>query len=134
MTVLSRLIPATHWLCRYRRGNWLHDATAAVIVTVLLIPQSLAYALLAGLPPQVGLYASMLPLVIYALCSTSRTLSAGPVAIISLMTATALGKVAQQGTADYLTAAAMLALLSGVLLMVMGWLKLGFITHVSQSL
>lgn len=123
------IIPATRWLVHYQRDDFVQDATAAFIVTVLLIPQSLAYALLAGLPPEVGLYASILPLVGYALFGTSRTLSVGPVAVVSLMTATALGNVAAQGTADYLTAATVLALLSGLFLIIMGLLKLGFITN-----
>ena len=122
-------IPAARWLDGYRRGDLLQDLTAALIVTVLLIPQSLAYALLAGLPPEVGLYASILPLLGYALFGTSRTLSVGPVAVISLMTATALGSVTAQGAVDYVSAAAVLALLSGLFLIVMGLLKLGFITH-----
>ncbi len=126
---LSEIIPATHWLRHYRRDDFAQDVSAAFIVTVLLIPQSLAYALLAGLPPEVGLYASILPLVGYALFGTSRALSVGPVAIISLMTASALGGVAAQGTADYLTAATVLAMLSGLFLIAMGLLKLGFITH-----
>ncbi|MFA5630877.1 MAG: sulfate permease [Porticoccaceae bacterium] len=129
MKPLSEIIPATRWLRHYRRDDFAQDVSAAFIVTVLLIPQSLAYALLAGLPPEVGLYASILPLVGYALFGTSRTLSVGPVAIISLMTASAIGSVAAQGTADYLTAATALALLSGLFLIAMGLLKLGFITH-----
>lgn len=126
---LFDLIPATRWLARYERAHLASDLGAALIVTVLLIPQSLAYALLAGLPPEVGLYASILPLMAYALFGTSRTLSVGPVAIVSLMTATALGGVVGQGLADPLVAASVLALLSGAMLVAMGLLRLGFITH-----
>jgi len=122
-------IPASRWLKHYRRTDFVQDISAAIIVTVLLIPQSLAYALIAGVPPEVGLYASILPLVGYALFGTSRTLSVGPVAVISLMTATALGDVVELGAANYVMAAAVLALLSGLFLIVMGMLKLGFITH-----
>ena len=75
------------------------DLMAAVIVTIMLIPQSLAYALLAGLPSQAGLYASILPIILYALFGTSRSLAVGPVPVVSLMTATAIGTVAEQGTA-----------------------------------
>src|SRR3546814_8063279 len=81
----------------------------------MLIPQSLAYALLAGLPPVVGLYASILPLVAYAIFGTSRTLAVGPVAVVSLMTASAAGAVATQGTALYLEPAIPLAALSGIM-------------------
>ena len=105
MKNIAQYIPALHWLKGYNRDQLIPDLIAAAIVTVLLIPQSLAYALLAGVPPEVGLYASILPLVAYALFGTRRTLSVGPVAIISLMTATSLGSVASEGSADYLTAA-----------------------------
>ncbi|MCB2085782.1 MAG: sulfate permease, partial [Sphingomonadaceae bacterium] len=98
-------------------------------VTIMLIPQSLAYALLAGLPPVVGLYASILPLVAYALFGTSRTLAVGPVAVVSLMTASAAGAVAAQGTPEYLEAAITLAALSGVMLAVLGFLRLGFLAN-----
>jgi len=93
----------------------------------MLIPQSLAYALLAGLPAEVGLYASIAPLVIYAFLGTSRTLAVGPVAVASLMTAASVGALAAQGTPEYLGAAVALAFVSGVMLLGMGLLRLGFI-------
>jgi sulfate permease, SulP family len=126
---LAHYLPIAAWLPDYQRQNLSRDLTAAIIVAVLLIPQSLAYAMLAGVPAEIGLYASMLPLLAYAFFGTSRTLSVGPVAVISLMTATALGSVAEQGTDSYLVAAAVLALLSGLILTAMGLLKLGFITN-----
>jgi SulP family sulfate permease len=122
---LSRWVPALGWLRTYRRDAALSDLLAAVIVTVMLIPQSLAYALLAGLPAEMGLYASILPLVVYALFGSSRTLSVGPVAVISLMTATAVGKVAAEGSADYASAAVAMAMISGLMLLVMGLLRFG---------
>jgi len=97
--------------------------------TIMLIPQSLAYALLAGLPPQVGLYASILPLVAYAIFGTSRAMAVGPVAVISLMTAVAAGKIAAQGSPEYIAVALLLALISGIMLLVMGLLRLGFIAN-----
>jgi len=123
------MIPAFDWIRHYNRSHFRQDFTAAIIVTMLLIPQSLAYALLAGVPPEVGLYASIFPLAAYALFGSSRTLSVGPVAIISLMTATSLGAVVNAGISDHLTAAITLALLSGIILIVMGLLKFGFITN-----
>jgi SulP family sulfate permease len=102
---------------------------AAIIVTIMLIPQSLAYALLAGLPAEMGLYASILPLIAYAVFGTSRTLSVGPVAVVSLMTATAVGKVAETGSADYLVAAIAMAMISGLMLLVMGLLRFGFMAN-----
>lgn len=124
-----KMLPAATWLRQYDQKQFASDLTAAVIVTILLIPQSLAYAMLAGVPPEVGLYSSILPLMVYAFLGTSRTLSVGPVAVVSLMTATTLGSIAQQGTADYVTAAVTLAFLSGVFLLSLGFLKLGMITN-----
>ena len=96
---------------------------------MMLIPQSLAYALLAGLPAEMGLYACILPLLAYAAFGTSRTLSVGPVAVASLMTASAVGAVAAEGTVDYATAATTLALLGGIMLVVLGLLKFGFVAN-----
>ncbi len=95
----------------------------------MLVPQSLAYALLAGLPPEVGLYASIFPLIMYALLGTSSTLSVGPVAITSLLTASALSEVAAAGSADYLAAAITLAALSGLMLTLAGIFRLGFLSN-----
>ena len=114
--MLSRYFPILEWGRTYNRNVLTDDVMAAVIVTIMLIPQSLAYALLAGLPPVVGLYASILPLALYAIFGTSRTLAVGPVAVVSLMTASAAGAVASQGSAEYLEAAITLAMLSGVML------------------
>ena len=117
------LIPAAEWLASYQRHNLVNDTVAAVIVTMMLIPQSLAYALLAGLPAEMGLYACILPLLAYATFGSSRTLSVGPVAVASLMTASAVGTVAAEGSVDYATAATTLALLGGIILLVLGFLK-----------
>ncbi len=102
---------------------------AALIVTIMLIPQSLAYAMLAGLPPEAGLYASVAPLVVYALFGTSRVLAVGPVAVVSLMTAATVGELAPLGTATYGTVALTLAFLSGAMLLIMGVLRLGFLAN-----
>ena len=126
---LRRLLPALEWLGTYQRADALSDGMAALIVTVMLIPQSLAYAMLAGLPAEVGLYASMLPLLGYALFGSSRTLAVGPVAVASLMTAAAVSKVAESGTDQYLAAAVILALLSGAMLSAMALLRLGWIAN-----
>ena len=126
---LRQYLPCLDWAERYHRHAFVSDLIAAIIVTVLLIPQSLAYALLAGLPPEMGLYASILPLICYAIFGTSRTLSVGPVAVVSLMTATSVGAIAQQGTVDYATAATALALLSGLILIALGLFRFGFVTN-----
>ncbi len=122
-------LPMIDWTRGYDRATLSSDLVAAVIVTVMLIPQSLAYAALAGLPPQVGLYASIVPLLMYAIFGSSRVLAVGPVAVVSLMTATAIGDLAQAGSAAYGTLAITLAFMSGVMLLLMGMLRLGFLAN-----
>lgn len=124
----ERFLPCLAWLRGYNRSTFSGDTVAALIVTVMLIPQSLAYALLADLPAIHGLYASMLPLAVYAVFGTSRTLSVGPVAVISLMTAAAIGNAAASGLPPQ-TLAALLALLSGAFLLLLGVLRFGFLAN-----
>ena len=126
---IKTYFPILDWGRRYNRQTLTSDLVAAIIVTIMLIPQSLAYALLAGLPPEVGLYASVLPLIAYAIFGTSSALAVGPVAVVSLMTAAAVGRIAAEGTVDYASAAILLALLSGVMLTLMGLFRLGFIAN-----
>jgi SulP family sulfate permease len=125
----QRWFPILSWGPRYNRTELTADGVAAAVVTLMLIPQSLAYALLAGLPPQAGLYASMAPLVLYALMGSSGALAVGPAAVTSLMTAASVGAIAAQGSVAYTEAALMLALVSGALMLVMGALRLGFLAH-----
>ena len=99
-TGAAAYLPILDWGRRYDRNTLVSDLVAAVIVTLMLIPQSLAYAQLAGLPAQAGLYASIAPLLLYALFGTSRVLAVGPVAVVSLMTASTVGSFAAQGTAQ----------------------------------
>jgi len=127
--VFKSYFPILEWGPKYNKKTLGNDLIVAVIVTMMLIPQSLAYALLAGLPPEVGLYASMAPLILYAIFGTSRALAVGPVAVASLMTAAAAGQLASQGTPEYYGAAIALAMVSGLLLMAMGFLKLGFLAN-----
>jgi SulP family sulfate permease len=122
-------LPVLQWGRAYNRETLLGDGVAALIVTIMLIPQSLAYAMLAGLPPEVGLYASVAPLLLYAVFGTSRVLAVGPVAVVSLMTAAAIGQHAAAGTPAYWAVAITLAFLSGLLLLVMGLLRLGFLAN-----
>ena len=127
--LIRRYLPILDWAAEYSSKMLVGDLVAAAIVTIMLIPQSLAYALLVGLPPQVGLYASMAPLVLYAIFGSSRALAVGPVAVASLMTAAAAGTVATQGTPEYLGAAIAIATVSGLMLVVMGLLRLGFLAN-----
>jgi len=122
-------LPMAEWTRGYDRSTLSSDLVAAVIVTIMLIPQSLAYAALAGLPPQVGLYASIAPLLLYAAFGSSRVLAVGPVAVVSLMTATAIGDLAQAGSPAYGALAITLAFISGAQLLLMGLLRLGFLAH-----
>ena len=122
-------LPILQWGRAYDRDTLTGDLVAALIVTIMLIPQSLAYALLAGLPAEVGLYASVAPLVVYALFGTSRVLAVGPVAVVSLMTAAAIGEHAVAGSPAYWAVAITLAFLSGILLLAMGLLRLGFLAN-----
>lgn len=125
----KKYLPILDWSKDYNRSLFISDFVAAIIVTIMLIPQSLAYALLAGLPAEVGLYASMLPLIAYTIFGTSRFLSVGPVAVVSLMTAAAVGNFALQNTAEYLAIAVALAWISGGILIVMGLLRLGIMAN-----
>lgn len=123
------LFPAWEWMQKYQTQYLLGDITAGIIVTSLLIPQSMAYALLAGLPPQVGLYASIFPAIAYPLLGTSKVLAVGPVAVSSLMVASAIAPLASQGTAEYLTLALTIAFLVGAIATVMGILRMGFLVN-----
>jgi len=129
MPNLRRYFPVLDWGRSYDRRTLSNDLIAAVIVTIMLIPQSLAYALLAGLPPEAGIYASIAPIILYTIFGTSRALAVGPVAVVSLMTAAAVGQVAEQGTAGYAVAALTLAFLSGGFLLLLGIFRLGFLAN-----
>ena len=122
-------LPVLEWARGYQRDTLMSDGVAALIVTVMLIPQSLAYAMLAGLPPEVGLYASVAPLLLYAVLGSSRVLAVGPVAVVSLMTAAAIGEHAAAGSQAYWAVAITLAFLSGAMLLLMGVLRLGFLAN-----
>ena len=125
----ARYLPVLTWGRQYDRSALTNDLVAAVIVTIMLIPQSLAYALLAGLPPEAGIYASIAPILLYAVFGTSRALAVGPVAVVSLLTASAVGQVAEQGTAGYAVAALTLAGLSGGFLLLLGVFRSGFLAN-----
>lgn len=128
-SILKNYFPILEWGAKYNRKTFTNDAVVALIVAIMLVPQSLAYAQLAGLPPEIGLYASMAPLILYAIFGTSRSLSVGPVAVTSLMTLAAVAPIAAQGTPEYLAAAMALAFLTGLILLVLGFLKLGFLSN-----
>ena len=122
-------LPALIWLKNYDLSSLRADMMAAVIVSIMLIPQSLAYAMLAGLPAETGLYASIFPLLAYALFGSSRTLSVGPVAVVSLLSANAVGLAHMSSGIDVLILSMTLALVSGTLMLIMGLFRLGFIAN-----
>ncbi len=126
---LSRYIPILEWGTHYHRADLPHDLLAGIIVAIMLVPQGMAYALLAGLPPQVGLYASILPLIVYGIFGSSRVLGVGPVAIVSILVASAVGGFVQSGTADYLQLALTLAFLVGIIQLGMGLFRVGFLVN-----
>jgi SulP family sulfate permease len=127
MNTRTPLIP--DWIRNYPRELFTTDLLAGLIVTVLVIPQSMAYALLAGLPPQAGLYVSIFPVIAYALLGSSMTQAVGPVAITAIMTFSVLSPLATPGSPDYIVLAASLSLFSGLLILAFGMLRLGFLSQ-----
>ena len=129
MNLINKILPITSWLPNYERGSLKGDVFAGLTVGIMLIPQGMAYALIAGLPPVYGLYASIIPSIIYALFGTSRQLSVAPVAMDSLLVATGVSVIAAEGTQAYLEYAILLAFMVGVLQLLLGIFRLGFITN-----
>lgn len=126
---LRSYLPITGWLLNYDRKDLLGDIIAGLIVAVMLVPQSMAYALLAGLPAQAGLYASIIPLLLYGLLGTSRTLAVGPVAILSLLVASGIASLEPATTSEYIALAITLAFLVGLLQVLMGLFRIGFLVN-----
>lgn len=129
MVKFADWLPIISWAPRYDPRDIRSDLAAGLTVGAMLVPQAMAYALLAGLPPEVGLYAATVPVVIYALFGTSHQLAVGPVAIVSLLTASALAPLVEEGSAGYLGAAALLALMVGVVHIILGVGRLGFLVN-----
>ena len=128
-SAVQKLLPILTWAPSYDQRDLRSDLAAGLTVGAMLVPQAMAYALLAGLPPEIGLYAATIPVLIYALFGTSRQLAVGPVAIVSLLTATALAPLFEEGTAGYVSAAALLALMVGVVHLVLAAGRLGFLVN-----
>ena len=126
---LQRYLPFLDWLVHYRRSDLPGDLMAGLIVAIMLVPQGMAYAMLAGLPPEVGLYASIVPLLIYGLLGSSRTLAVGPVAIVSLLVATAIAPLANGDVTVYVKLALTLAFLVGIIQVAMGLMRIGFLVN-----
>ena len=126
---LKQISPLAASLPDYRREHFVGDLIAGLVVAIMLVPQAMAYAMLAGLPPQVGLYASILPLVLYAMFGTSNSLAVGPVAMVSLLVISGVGELATPGSREFIQLCLTLALMIGVLQIVMAVFRLGFLVN-----
>jgi len=129
MNFWEKAFPLVGTLRGYQKDQLRGDITAGVTTAVMLIPQGMAYAMLAGLPPIVGLYSALVPPLLYAFLGTSRQLSVGPVAMDSLLVAAGVGAIAQTGTDEYVAAAVLLALMVGAIQLLMGILRMGFLVN-----
>lgn len=127
--MLNNLIPASRWLSEYNRTMAVSDLIAGLTTAVVLIPQAMAYALIAGLPPVYGLYAALVPLLVYGVLGTSAKLAVGPVAVVALLVAAGTSELAEPGTDAYITMVLFLALITGVVQLLMGLLRMGFMVH-----
>lgn len=128
--LFSHWIPVFQWLPRYKKELLQGDLIAGITTAVMLIPQAMAYALLAGLPPVVGLYASIIPLIVYAIFGTSRQLAVGPVAMVALLISSGIGAIVSPGDMEsYLRLTVLLALMVGIIQLFMGIFRLGFMTN-----
>ena len=126
---MKKYIPILDWLPNYKKKNLSGDLSAGITVGVMLIPQGMAYAMLAGLKPIYGLYAATVPLILYAIFGTSRQLAVGPVAVVSLLIASGVGAFAEIGSDSFLGMAILLSLMIGVFQLIMGVFKVGFIVN-----
>lgn len=129
MQALLKWIPAIDWIRNYRKEDLNGDIVAGITVAMMLIPQAMSYALLAGLPPYIGLYASVLPLIVYAIFGTSRQLAVGPVAMVALLVSSGVGALAGSDMNQYIALAVLLSLMVGVIQFGMGVFRLGFLTN-----
>lgn len=127
--MFKKFIPALDWLPNYKRTDLRGDVSAGLIVAIMLIPQGMAYAMLAGLPPVIGLYAATVPLLIYALFGTSKQLAVGPVAMVSLLVLTGVSTLAEPGSDEYISLVLLLMFMIGIIQLSMGLFRLGFLVN-----
>lgn len=127
---IKAFLPITDWLASYNIDLFKGDLAAGLTVGVMLIPQGMAYAMIAGLPPIYGLYASTIPIILYAIFGTSRQLAVGPVAMVSLLTAAGVGALVPDASAEvYIALTVTLALFVGVIQFLLGVFRLGFLVN-----
>ncbi|MFT5304154.1 MAG: SulP family sulfate permease [Mariniblastus sp.] len=129
LTQLTTVSPLLARLRGYRREHFTGDLVAGLIVAIMLVPQAMAYAMLAGLPPEVGLYASLVPLILYSLFGTSNSLAVGPVAMVSLLVVSGVGELAVPGSEQFIGLCLALALMVGVLQILMAVFRMGFLVN-----
>ncbi|MEM6866729.1 MAG: SulP family inorganic anion transporter, partial [Bacteroidota bacterium] len=127
--MLKHFFPILDWLPNYKRGYLSGDVSAGITVGIMLIPQGMAYALIAGLPPVYGLYTALVPNIVYAFTGSSRKLAVGPVALDSLIVASGLAAMKLATLEQYIALALFLALFVGLLQLVMGFFKMGFLAN-----
>mgnify|MGYP005999440283 CR=1 FL=1 len=125
--MFKKILPILQWLPNYKKADFSGDFTAGLTVGILLIPQGMAYAMIAGLPPVFGLYAALMPQIIYAFMGTSRQLAVGPVAMDSLLVAAGLGALSLSSLESYIAMAVFLALFMGAIQLLLGMVRLGFL-------
>lgn len=126
---MKQFIPILDWLPKYNKTFLKGDLSAGLTVGVMLIPQGMAYSMLAGLPPIYGLYASIVPLILYAIFGTSRQLAVGPVAMVALLISSGVGAIAEIGSPEFISLAILLALMVGIMQLMLGVLRLGFLVN-----
>ncbi len=126
---MQRIFPFLHWLPHYNKRWVAKDIVAGLTVGILLIPQGMAYALIAGMPPVYGLYAALVPILVYSILGTSMQLAVGPVAMDSLLVAAGLGTLVLTGVESYISMALLLAFMVGVIQVSLGLLRMGFLTN-----
>lgn len=129
MNLLKRYLPILQWLPNYKKENFSGDLTAGLTVGVILIPQGIAYAMIAGLPPIYGLYTALIPQIIYAIFGTSRQLAIGPAAMDSLIVVAGISTLAKVGEENFILMAITLAFMVGVMQLVFGLFRLGFLVN-----
>ena len=126
---IKTISPLANTLSSYRRELFIGDLIAGIMVAIMLVPQAMAYAMLAGLPPQVGLYASIVPLILYSIFGTSNSLAVGPVAMVSLLVVSGVSELATPGSTEFIGLCLTLALMIGVLQLAMAAFRLGFLVN-----
>ncbi|WP_291967000.1 SulP family inorganic anion transporter [Maribacter sp.] len=126
---MKNIFPFLDWISSYKKTDFVKDLLAGITVGIVLVPQGMAYAMIAGLPPVHGLYASLFPVLVYALLGTSRKIAVGPVAMDSLLVAVGLGTLAITGVENYIKMVVVLALMVGVIQFLLGVLRMGFLVN-----